>query len=402
IGFMQEMNATVYRRVPGVVTIAEESTAWPGVTKPTDADGLGFGLKWNMGWMNDTLRYLSHDPIHRQYHHGEITFSIAYAFSENFVLPLSHDEVVHGKKSLLRKMPGDRWQQLATVRALLGYQWAHPGKKLLFMGSEFSQEAEWAESRSLDWWLLDQPDHAGLQRLVGDLNRTLHSDPALWERDSDPEGFAWITGDDAANNVLAFERRAADGAPLVAVVNFSPNPHENYRLGLPASGPWNELINTDSEIYGGSDVGNLGQVVAEPLAWHGREHSVRLRVPPLGGRWLRPAQGSRLVRSRRALSTRASSGPTTSKSSSRCSRARSRSLPAVALMTSRMRKKPSSMAPPSTSRSATRSWASKSAGSAAAASRASLRSTPRVRCNRCTWARPNRARSSPGFSSSAF
>lgn len=288
IEFMQEMNATVYRRVPGVVTVAEESTAWPGVTQPTDANGLGFGLKWNMGWMNDTLQYLAHDPIHRQYHHGEITFSIAYAFSENFVLPLSHDEVVHGKKSMLRKMPGDRWQQLATVRALYGYQWAHPGKKLLFMGSEFAQEAEWAESRSLDWWLLDQPGHAGLQKLVGDLNRTLVNQPALWELDASPEGFSWIVGDDAENNVIAFERRATDGTPLVAVINFSPSPHENYRLGLPAGGKWQELINTDSEIYGGSGVGNLGEVVAEPVPWHGRENSVRLRVPPLGVLWLVP------------------------------------------------------------------------------------------------------------------
>jgi len=289
IAFMQEMNATVYRRVPGAITVAEESTAWPGVTQPTSANGLGFGLKWNMGWMNDTLQYLAHDPIHRQYHHGEITFSIAYAFSENFVLPLSHDEVVHGKKSMLRKMPGDRWQQLATVRALYGYQWAHPGKKLLFMGSEFAQEAEWAESRSLDWWLLDQPDHAGLQRLIGDLNRALRDIPALWELDFEPEGFSWIVGDDAANNVIAFERIARDGTPLVAVINFSPSPHEGYRLGLPDDGPWEELINTDAEIYGGSGVGNLGQVVAEPVPWHGRENSVRLRVPPLGALWLRPA-----------------------------------------------------------------------------------------------------------------
>lgn len=286
--FMKEMNATVYRRAPGAVTIAEESTAWPGVTTPTEDGGLGFGLKWNMGWMNDTLRYLANDPVHRQYHHSDITFSIVYAFSENFVLPLSHDEVVHGKGSLLRKMPGDRWQQMANVRALLAYQWSHPGKKLLFMGSEFAQEAEWSEARSLDWWLLDQPAHAGMQRLITDLNTTLRKYPALWQADHIPEGFVWIAGDDAENNVVAFARRSLDGQPVVVVVNFSPIPHHDYRIGLPQEGYWRELLNTDAEIYGGSGVGNLGQVVTEEVSWHGYDRSARLQVPPLGALWLAP------------------------------------------------------------------------------------------------------------------
>ena len=237
ISFLQEVNATAYKRVPGIVMIAEESTAWPGVTKPTHLGGLGFGLKWNMGWMNDSLSYMSHNPIHRQYHHHQMTFSLMYAYSENFLLPLSHDEVVHGKGSLLRKMPGDRWKQLANLRAFLALMWAHPGKQLLFMGSEFGQEAEWAESHELDWWLLDHPEHAGLQRLVTDINRIYRESTALWTQDSDPAGFEWIDANDAAGNVFSFLRWGSDGSVLACIANFSALPHEGYRVGLPRSRP---------------------------------------------------------------------------------------------------------------------------------------------------------------------
>ncbi|HZI97663.1 MAG TPA: 1,4-alpha-glucan branching protein GlgB [Actinomycetales bacterium] len=288
IAFLQETNATVYKRVPGAVMIAEESTAWPGVTRPTHLGGLGFGMKWNMGWMHDSLGYVAEDPVHRQYHHHRMTFSLMYAFSENFVLPISHDEVVHGKGSLLRKMPGDRWQQLANLRAFLAYMWAHPGKQLLFMGSEFGQEAEWAESRSLDWWLLDQPVHAGVHALVGDLNRRYRETPALWQLDADPAGFEWIDANDTLHNVFSFVRRSAAGDPLVCVVNFSGTPHEGYRVGLPSAGTWREVVNTDAEAYGGSGVGNLGEVRAEPTPWHGMDASATLRVPPLGAVWLTP------------------------------------------------------------------------------------------------------------------
>jgi 1,4-alpha-glucan branching enzyme len=294
VSFLQEMNATVYRRVPGAITVAEESTAWPGVTRPTHLGGLGFGLKWNMGWMHDTLEYVSKEPIYRQYHHHQMTFSMMYAFSENFILPLSHDEVVHGKKSLLGKMPGDHWQQVANLRALLAYMWAHPGKQLLFMGSEFGQGAEWSEARSLDWWLLDDPLHSGLQRLVGDLNAVYRSSPALWTQDASPAGFSWIDANDAGNNTFSFLRWGDDGSVLACVVNFAGQPQDGYRLGLPRAGRWEEVVNTDAESYGGSGVGNLGAVLTSDEAWHGQPASVRLRVPPLGGLWLRyagPAEG---------------------------------------------------------------------------------------------------------------
>jgi 1,4-alpha-glucan branching enzyme len=291
IEFLQETNATVYKRVPGAVMIAEESTAWPGVTRPTHLGGLGFGMKWNMGWMHDSLGYMAEDPVHRQYHHHRMTFSLMYAFTENFLLPISHDEVVHGKGSLLRKMPGDRWQQLANLRAFLAYMWAHPGKQLLFMGSELGQEAEWAESRSLDWWLLDQPVHAGVHRLVTDLNHLYRDSPALWELDHDPAGFEWVDANDAVHNVFSFVRRDASGDPLVCVVNFSGGPHEAHRVGLPNAGAWREVLNTDAEVYGGSGVGNLGQVQAEPQPWHGMDASATLRVPPLGAVWLTPQRG---------------------------------------------------------------------------------------------------------------
>jgi 1,4-alpha-glucan branching enzyme len=287
VAFLQEMNATVYRRVPGVVTIAEESTDWPGVTRPTHLGGLGFGFKWNMGWMHDSLAYLAQQPIHRQYHHHQMTFSMMYAYSENYVLPISHDEVVHGKGSLLRKMPGDRWQQLANVRAYLAFMWAHPGKQLLFMGCEFAQESEWSESRSLDWWLLDNQDHRGVQDLVRDLNRVYAQSPALWSRDVDPSGFAWIDANDAGNDVFSFLRTGTDGSVLACVANFSAVPHEDYRIGLPRAGLWQEVLNTDADVYAGSGVGNLGAVEAVQESWHAQPASVTLRVPPLGTVWLR-------------------------------------------------------------------------------------------------------------------
>ncbi|NED97399.1 1,4-alpha-glucan branching protein GlgB [Phytoactinopolyspora alkaliphila] len=289
ISFLQETNATTYKTVPGIVTIAEESTAWPGVSKPTHVGGLGFGLKWNMGWMHDSLDYMAREPIHRQYHHHQMTFSMMYAYSENFMLPLSHDEVVHGKGSLLRKMPGDRWQQLANLRAYYAYMWAHPGKQLLFMGCEFGQESEWAESRELDWWLLDSPDHTGLKRLVGDLNAVYRETPAMWTQDADPVGFQWIDANDALGNVFSFLRYGSDGSVLACVTNFSPVPHESYRLGLPVAGAWDEVINTDAETYAGSGVGNLGRVDAVDEPWHGRPASATLRLPPLATLWLRPA-----------------------------------------------------------------------------------------------------------------
>ncbi len=287
IGFLQEMNATAYKRVPGIVTIAEESTAWPGVTRPTHVGGLGFGFKWNMGWMHDSLGYMSRQPVYRQYHHHQMTFSMMYAYTENFVLPISHDEVVHGKGSLLRKMPGDRWQQTANLRAYLAFMWAHPGKQLLFMGSELGQEAEWSESRELDWWLLDHADHRGVQACLRDTNRAYTQNAALWSADADPAGFSWIDANDAGGNVFSFLRFGADGSMVACVSNFSAVPHEGYRLGLPAVGRWSELLNTDADVYGGSGVGNLGGVQAEPVEWHGRSASAALRLPPLGTLWLR-------------------------------------------------------------------------------------------------------------------
>ncbi|MGW5667248.1 1,4-alpha-glucan branching protein GlgB [Micromonospora sp. NPDC003776] len=287
IAFLQEVNATVYKQHAGVVMVAEESTAWPGVTRPTAEGGLGFGFKWNMGWMHDTLLYTSKDPIYRQHHHHQLTFSLAYAWSENYVLPISHDEVVHGKGSLAGKMPGDTWQRLANVRALLAYMWAHPGKQLLFMGCELADDREWSEERGLDWYLTHDPARAGVQRLVGDLNRAYRATPALWAQDTEPAGFRWIAGDDVANNTVSFIRIAPDGGTLVCVANFSARPLEGYRVGLPAAGTWTEVLNTDAQHYGGSGVGNLGAVQAENVPWHGMVASVALRVPPLGVLWLR-------------------------------------------------------------------------------------------------------------------
>jgi 1,4-alpha-glucan branching enzyme len=292
ISFLQETTATAYKRYPGIVMIAEESTAWPGVTAPTTGGGLGFGLKWNMGWMNDTLRYMREDPVNRKYHHGEITFSMVYAFSENYCLPLSHDEVVHGKGSLLAKMPGDEWQKLANLRALYAYMWSHPGKQLLFMGSELGVGGEWSERWSLDWWLLDQPSHAGLAALVKTLNALYRERPALWDQDSNPGTFEWIDADDSDHNVLAYIRNSRDGQKLISVVNFAGVPQEGYRLALPQAGTWREILNTDAPEFGGSGVGNLGAIESEDLEWHGRPHSASIRVPPLGAVWFEPEPGS--------------------------------------------------------------------------------------------------------------
>src|SRR5436309_5617760 len=287
IYFLKRFNEVCYERFPGIITIAEESTDWPGVSRPTYLGGLGFGFKWNMGWMHDTLAYFHQDPIYRRYLHHELTFSLMYAFSENFILPLSHDEVVHGKGSLINKMPGDRWQKLANLRAMYAYMWAHPGKKLLFMGGELAQEAEWSHSRSLDWHLLERPDHAGIQSLVRDLNRLYRDEPALWEVDSDPSGFWWIEPNDADANVVAFARQSRDGERvLVFAANLSPVPREGYRLGLPRACRWREAINTDSTYYGGSDVGNLGGVEPEPIPWHGQPVSAEVTLRPLGARRL--------------------------------------------------------------------------------------------------------------------
>jgi len=272
-----------------VLMAAEESTAWPGVSRPVYLGGLGFGMKWNMGWMHDTLAYFERDPVHRRHHHHQLTFSLIYAFSENFILPLSHDEVVHGKGSLLAKMPGDPWQRLANLRALYAYMWAHPGKKLLFMGGEIAQEREWDAEGSLDWHLLETPGHAGVQSLVRDLNTLYRAEPALWEVDFDPAGFRWLEASDGDNNVLAFLRLSRDGErTAVCACNFSPVPRPGYRLGLPTGGHWQELLNTDSEHYGGSGVGNLGGVQAEPTPWHEQPFSAEVTLPPLGVVWLVP------------------------------------------------------------------------------------------------------------------
>jgi 1,4-alpha-glucan branching enzyme len=287
ISFLQEMNATVYKTNPGVMTIAEESTAWPGVTRPTHLGGLGFGFKWNMGWMNDTLSYMEKEPIYRQWHHHQMTFATVYAWSENYILPISHDEVVHGKGSLAGKMPGDQWQKLANVRALLAFMWSFTGKQLLFMGSEMGDMREWSEERGLDWGLLQDPAFGGVKSLVQDLNRVYRDTPAIWTQDTSPTGFRWITSEDSQHNTFAFVRFAPDGGALACLVSFAAVPFEGYRIGLPRPGRWEEVINTDSELYGGSGVGNLGEVTAEDIPWHGFTASASLRVPPLGAVWLR-------------------------------------------------------------------------------------------------------------------
>jgi 1,4-alpha-glucan branching enzyme len=283
IAFLKHMNETVRARCPGALMIAEESTSWPAVSRPASEGGLGFTLKWNMGWMNDTLRYFAPDPIYRKYHHGELTFSMLYAFNENFVLPLSHDEVVHGKRSLLDKMPGDLWQQFANLRLLYAYMFAHPGKKLLFMGAELGQRAEWNHDRELEWELLNYPEHRGLHRLITDLNALYRREPALYEVDFAWQGFEWMECNDADAGVLAFLRRARQNSEaLLVVASFTPAVRENYRVGVPEPGRYREIFNSDAEIYGGSNVGNLGGVVTEPVPWMGRPNSLVLRTPPLG------------------------------------------------------------------------------------------------------------------------
>jgi 1,4-alpha-glucan branching enzyme len=282
MSFLQRMNEAVYRDQPDTQTIAEESTAWPMVSRPTSLGGLGFGMKWNMGWMHDTLDYFGHDPIHRKYHHNQVTFSIWYAFNENFVLPLSHDEVVYGKGSLLRRMPGDDWQRFANLRLLFGYMWTHPGKKLLFMGGEFGQWNEWNHESSLDWHLLDQPLHSQLSRWVTDLNRALREQPALHEQDFNAQGFEWIDASDADQSILSYLRRGANGELLAVICNFTPTPRHNYRMGVPAGGLWREVLNSDASLYGGSGLGNSGGVEAAPVPAHGRYYSLVLTLPPLG------------------------------------------------------------------------------------------------------------------------
>jgi 1,4-alpha-glucan branching enzyme len=290
VDFIRRTNEAMYRDHADTQTIAEESTAWPAVSRPTYVGGLGFGLKWNMGWMHDTLKYFQTDPIHRKYHHDKLTFSIWYAFTENFVLPLSHDEVVHGKGSLIGKMHGDEWQQFANLRALYGYMWAHPGKKLLFMGGEFGQRREWQHEESLEWHVLQYPLHAGVQRWVRDLNACYRSTPALHQRDFTPDGFEWIEVHDHENSVLSFLRKGrAERDVVVVVCNFTPVPRDNYRIGVPFGGRWVERLNSDAQHYGGSGKGNFGGVEAAPLGSHGRTHSLYLTVPPLGVLYLTPA-----------------------------------------------------------------------------------------------------------------
>jgi len=280
VQLLQEATSTAYKTHPGIMMIAEESTAWSGVTADTTGGGLGFGFKWNMGWMHDTLQYLSQEPIHRVYHHNEITFSILYAWSENFMLPLSHDEVVHGKGQLVNKFPGDRWQKLATLRALYGFMWAHPGKKLLFMGSEFAQNDEWNENAGLQWYLTEYAEHQGVQKTVAELNSIYRTTPALWEKDTNPEGFTWLVGNDGAANIVAFARWDEYASALVSVTNFSPVPHENYQLPFPSAGIWREVLNTDEVAFGGSGISNEQLIV-------GASQIASVRIPPLATVWFK-------------------------------------------------------------------------------------------------------------------
>jgi 1,4-alpha-glucan branching enzyme len=281
ISFMKRCNEICYERFPGIMMIAEESTAWPMVSRPTYLGGLGFGFKWNMGWMNDSLFYMSRDPVHRKYHQGTITFSLLYAFHEHFILVLSHDEVVHGKGSLISKMPGDDWQKFANLRMFYGWMFGHPGKKLLFMGGEFAQWSEWQHDRSLDWHLLEYPMHNGLKRLVQHLNWLLKSEPALYEQDDDPAGFEWIDFQDADGSVVSFVRKARSGQFLVFVVNATPVPRHDYRIGVPNDGFYAEVLNTDSQMYGGTNIGNYGGRWADEVPTHGRPFSLNLTLPPL-------------------------------------------------------------------------------------------------------------------------
>jgi 1,4-alpha-glucan branching enzyme len=288
IDFLRRFNIEVYKEHPDVQTIAEESTSWPLVSRPTYLGGLGFGMKWDMGWMHDTLSYMSKDPVHRRFEHHQLTFRALYAFTENYMLPLSHDEVVHGKASLLSKMPGDDWQKFANLRLLLAYMYAVPGKKLLFMGAEFGQWSEWNHEASLDWHLLKEPMHDGLSRWTGDLNRVMREERPLHELDFDPSGFAWIDITDAEQSVISFMRRSSNDELIIAVFNFTPVPRHNYQIGAPLPGRWLELLNSDAPIYGGSGQGNLGGVDAVPIGKHGHLHSLTLTLPPLGALFLKP------------------------------------------------------------------------------------------------------------------
>jgi 1,4-alpha-glucan branching enzyme len=291
IEFLRELNTLTHAEQAGSITVAEESTAWPSVSRPTYVGGLGFTYKWNMGWMNDILEYVRKDPVYRRYEHRHLTFSLLYAFTENFILPFSHDEVVHGKGSMLGKVPGDDWQKAATLRALYGFMYAHPGKKLMFMGCEFGQGREWNYDESLDWHMLELPLHQGLRRFVQDVNRVYQSERALFEVDFDFSGFQWIDCNDSENSVVSFIRRAKDGADyLVAIVNFTPVPRDGYLVGVPAAGAYVELLNSDAEVYGGSNVGNGGAIFTERISAHGYDQSLRLTLPPLGFLLLKPGQ----------------------------------------------------------------------------------------------------------------
>ena len=285
---LQLTNKHAYEREPGTMMVAEESTSWPGVTRPVNWGGLGFGFKWNMGWMNDSLRYLGREPIYRQYHHHEMTFAMAYAYSENFILPISHDEVVHGKGSMFERAPQDEWRKFGNLRAFYAFMWAHPGKKLLFMGTEFGQRREFSEDRSIDWWQSAEWGHRGVQRLVKDLNAVYRENPALWKLDTDPAGFSWIDADDAGGNVFSWLRYDGEGQMIACITNFSSEPRPDHRIGLPAEGVWKEILNTDAEVYDGTGhIGNLGQVVATNVPSHGYVASAAVTIPPLGAVWLR-------------------------------------------------------------------------------------------------------------------
>lgn len=287
VQFLQEVTATVYGRVSGVVMIAEESTAWPGVTTPTNEGGLGFGFKWNMGWMNDSLEYIKEDPVHRMYHHDKMTFSLVYAWSENFILPISHDEVVHGKGSLHGRMPGDEWQKLANLRAYLAFMWAHPGKQLIFMGTEFAAIEEWSEAKSLDWQLTQSAHHNGIQKTVSELNSQYRKTAALWQRDNEPNGFEWLISDDGANNVFAWARHGTDHSIVVSVTNFSPVVREDYLLPFPNSGTWKQILNTDDLKFGGSGVGVLDQLTVDSNSHFGKPASAKITLPPLATCWFK-------------------------------------------------------------------------------------------------------------------
>ena len=291
IEFLKHTNWKIHEEMPGCLSIAEESTSFAGVTHPSENGGLGFNFKWNMGWMNDTLSYMKLDPVYRQYHHNKMTFGMMYQYSENFVLPLSHDEVVHGKCSLLGKMPGDAWQKFANLRAYYGFMWGHPGKKLLFMGNEFAQGREWNYEESLDWFLLDENIggewHKGVLKLVKDLNRIYKTNPALFELDNQPEGFDWLVVDDAEHSVFAFERKSQDGERIIVISNFTPVPRHDYRIGVNAEGKYEEILNTDSMYYQGSNLGNFGCVESEAIHSHGRENSISVSVPPLATVYLK-------------------------------------------------------------------------------------------------------------------